>query len=392
MARAANKTKEKAEVGPALSMPNMEEGNVKAAIAAVEAGKGPQLHMIPPQRIKLMPGFNVRVREEEADYAEDLEALKNSIKTEGFYITKPLSGIVGKDGDKDVVYLTDGHRRLEATMAAIGEGAEVTSVPVILKPSGTSMVDLTVALVKENTGRRLSALSNAIVVKRLLKHGLTDVEIAERLGYTKRLIDDYVLLINSPRSVREAVRYGRLSGTEAIRILRKHGKDNQAKAVEEIAEMVDRAAAKGKTRASRKDTDDAPVKRSVREERKKREEEDAGGYTSQQPPGEEVSAPRKRMQTVPTATVGLNAGDEFKLAEFRPWTMLFADWYALSENSGYGIASYDVEFNASMKRPKQEDAPEKKEPAEEAADAMETEDEVETEAETAEEEEDVADL
>ena len=57
---------------------------------------------------------------------------------------------------KSVLVLYDGHRRLAAAKLARSEGAEINFVPAVTAPKGTSMEDLTVALVVANNGEQPS--------------------------------------------------------------------------------------------------------------------------------------------------------------------------------------------------------------------------------------------
>jgi ParB family chromosome partitioning protein len=97
---------------PAVNLDlTLEKGRMKA-ITEAATGKSTE-YVVRVDQLRTIPGFNVRVRETD-DYRQHLDALKQSIRENGFYANKPLAGYIGKEGDDDVIYVTDGHTRLEA--------------------------------------------------------------------------------------------------------------------------------------------------------------------------------------------------------------------------------------------------------------------------------------
>lgn len=201
-------------------------GAVKTAVRDVE-GKSGDLWMVPPDSIHVIDGFNLRISGT-PEYDEGIQLLKHSIITEGFYKDKPLTAYVGKsDQDTNVFFLTDGHRRFAALQLAIAEGAAIDLVPVLVKPPGTSMEDLTVAMMK--TGEPLTPISFAIGCKRLINYGMEPEQVAKRLGITGRYVHDLLLLIGGPAKIRKMVMEGKVSATLAIKQLRSSPKTAVAK-------------------------------------------------------------------------------------------------------------------------------------------------------------------
>lgn len=216
-------------------------------------------YMVKVQDIQPIPGFNVRIRDT-TDYRTDLDALKQSIRENGFYPNKPLAGFIGKSGDADVIFVTDGHRRLEAVNEINEEDVdgtqEIKAIPVVLRPKETSLDDLTIALVQDNSGRPLTPFEMGVVVKRLMnsqdaegKPTFTKADIARRLSITERYIDDLMLLVAAPAKVRTAVLEGNVSSTLAIQEMRRDPK----KAEERLTTAVTKAKAAGKAKATKKD-------------------------------------------------------------------------------------------------------------------------------------------
>ena len=207
--------------------------------------------MVPLDRIQILEGFNVRVTGT-AKYQAGIRALADSIKADGFYPDKPLTGYLASEGDDSVIYVTDGHRRLAAaqmvaTEIAEGEASPVTALPVILKPATTSMEDLTVALAK--TGEPLTPYELAIVCKRLRSFQLEPAQIAIRLQITPRYVFDLDLLASVPSRIRTLVIEDRISATLVIQEMRADRKNGPARIVEKANEL----AKIGKTRITPKD-------------------------------------------------------------------------------------------------------------------------------------------
>ena len=340
--------------GPALAMVTFEGGNSKNALAAAGASNG-KISMVPVTAIKVAPGFNIRAVDSPG-HEESILELQRSIVKEGFYPGKPLTGFISKatvEGESDSIVVLDGHRRLEAVNRAIAAGAtDITMLPVILT-TDIDPVSVNVALIKGNTGAPLSMAEKAVVVKRLLKHGMTKSEIASRLDMTDRYVEDLQILIESPKTVRAAVKADKISGTEAVKILRKHARKNEddpkaaAKAAEaEVTSMMEKAAARGATRASAQDSDAG-----TRDGAKQVKVTDAET-------GEEKIVKIKPM--VHKTSWAVSAGDEFPLkgTEFKLLGKLpgDSDWYTLiADKDGYAKALEDVTFEVKITRPKKPD-------------------------------------
>jgi ParB/RepB/Spo0J family partition protein len=224
---------------------NLTAGNVKAAMSEVGAGRS-DMWTVPVNMIKVMEGFNVRVQN--ADYTARIEEIANSIIANGFLKDKPLTGYVAKEDGQQVIYVTDGHTRLRAVKLAIERGAEIESLPVITKPAGTSIEDLTVALVTSNNGRPLAPIEMAAVVKRLAGYGMAEEVIAKRIGVTTGYIKDLLLLMGAPKAIRKAVEDGKISAANAVAQMKKHGD----KAADVIGSAITEAEEAGEGKVSKK--------------------------------------------------------------------------------------------------------------------------------------------
>jgi ParB family chromosome partitioning protein len=255
---------------PAVNLDlTLEKGRMKA-ITEAATGKSTE-YIVKVDQLRTIPGFNVRVRETD-DYRHDLDSLKQSIRENGYYPNKPLAGYIGKDGDDDVIYVTDGHRRLEAVQEineeALNDGEAIEGLPVVLKPADSSVADLTIALVQDNSGRPLTPYEMGVVVQRLagMKDGennplFTKADIARKLSITERYIDDLNVLVGAPAKVRTAVLEGSVASTLAIQELRRDPK----RAEERLMGAVTKAKASGRSKATRKHVEGTVKMQTVRE-------------------------------------------------------------------------------------------------------------------------------
>lgn len=232
---------------------------VEATMKAAEATSA-KLYRVPVDKIKTIPGFNVRV--ESVGYVAHRDAIRASIAANGYDTTKPLAGYVAKEGDESVIYVTDGHTRLAAVNAFnadpdTAEKDEITHLPVLVHPKEISLTDLTVALHTANSGRPLTPYELGVVVKRLLaEEGSTKGDIASRLGVTPRYLDDVLLLANADSKVKQHVAAGDVSSTMAIQLLRK----DSDTAAEKIEAAVQKTAGTGK-KATKKHTEAAKTQK-----------------------------------------------------------------------------------------------------------------------------------
>lgn len=229
-------------------------GNIKAAMKAAEAVSA-DLWQVAPAQLHVLEGFNARVKN--SAYAARVRWIADSIKANGYYKDKPLSGFVAVEDGKEVIYVTGGHRRYEAVLLAISEGVEIATVPVVIKARGTSMEDLTVDLVVGNEGEPLTTYEQAIVCKRLTGYGWDSKEIARRLGYsTPAYVDNLLSLVAAPLAIRTLVSDSVISATTAIEAIKKHG--------DKASEVLIAAQAKSGGRVTAKHLPDAAFKKALK--------------------------------------------------------------------------------------------------------------------------------
>lgn len=221
-------------------------GGTKPVMKAVGASSS-DLWKVKREHIHVIDGFNVRNPNDPA-YKAHVKSLAQSIEENGYMADKPLAGYVAREESGDVIYLTDGHSRLAAVDLLIAKGIEFEGLPVVVKERGTSMEDLTIALVTSNSGKPLTPMELVTVIKRLKGFGMDDKTIAKRLTITKKYLDDLLFLAAAPTAIRDMVSNGKVSASLAISTLR----DNPKKAVEKLQAAVVKVEASGKTKVTPK--------------------------------------------------------------------------------------------------------------------------------------------
>ena len=218
-------------------------GSIKGAMKAAGAAKR-DLWFVPRSQIRVIPGFNVRLKN--AAYHAHIRALADSITIDGFNPEHPLAGYVAREGEDSVVYLHDGHCRLAGADLAISEGLEIDALPVVVSTKANDLEDITVGLVRSNAGKPLESLEKAAVCKRLVGFGWDETRIAKRLCFTENYVRDLLTLIGAPAKVRELVANDQISATAALKAMATHGD----KVIVKIEEGLQMAKAAGKSRVT----------------------------------------------------------------------------------------------------------------------------------------------
>lgn len=241
-----------------MEIENLTAGNVKAAMAAVNAPSA-DLWQVAPSQLRVIPGFNARIRNEK--YEARVRWIADSIHANGFYKGEPLTGYVAREDGGDVIYVTGGHRRHEAALLAISEGKDLPVIPIVITPKGTNIEDLTVAMHVANSSDPLTTYESALLCKRMIGFGRTSAEIAVRFGYVSaQYVDGLLDLVAAPPAVRNMVIEGKVSATYAIEVLHTHGH----KATEVLQGMEVAAKAAGKAKVTKKFDPEAAFKKNVK--------------------------------------------------------------------------------------------------------------------------------
>ncbi len=206
--------------------------------------------MIDPAALQEEPGWNVRTPGPDLD--AHVRWLADSIKEKG--VEEALT--IRMKGDVPVV--KNGHCRLMAVRLAVSEGAEIKGIPCRIEdPRRVSEADSTLSMLLRNSGKPLTALETAEVIKRLLAYGWTVPDIAKKTGYSVTHVNNLLRLLASPSGIVDLVKEGSVSPTTALYVLNKEGGEQ---ATDTLKEAVKTAKERGKARATKKDMDPAPMK------------------------------------------------------------------------------------------------------------------------------------
>lgn len=183
-----------------------------------EAVKGKRdSYPVDPRALKVDPTYNVRDMKDPETIAH-VRWLADSIKESGVRV--PLE--VRLEGED--IYVVAGHCRLAATMLAISEGAEIATVPTIPEPKGTNEVERVLNLVISNSGKALTPLAVAEVVRRLMAFGWDVATIAKRLGWkSAATVEQYITLLGADAEVQNMVRSGAVAASTAAKVVKKEG-------------------------------------------------------------------------------------------------------------------------------------------------------------------------
>lgn len=287
---------------------------------AVMQGAG-AVYKVPFRNISILPGFNIRI--DTPDYVKHVEAIKASIKAEGFFADKPVSGFAEKNAEGEpTLSLTDGHTRYRALAELIADEAETEftedfPVPMIAKAAGQSMEDLTFALISGNQGRPLTVVEKAIAAKRLVGLGVEETRIAERMGVTPKYVGDLLVLAGASPTVRNFVINEKISATEAVKQLRKDPK----KAADKLKAAIAEAEAAGKTKVTAKDIDGTTKKPKA-----PKADSDEGGVSA--------SARMSDGKTYTSFKFGFKQGEIVDAATIKPISRLLdGEWWNYVDES-----------------------------------------------------------
>ena len=210
-----------------------------------------QVFYIDPRKIDVKENFNKRV-----DFG-DIDELAAQIKEQG--LLEAITVIPINNGDEQRYQLVNGERRYRALMKLINDGEDVGTVKAFFvdKDSVTD-TDLYVQQYMRNEGKRFNDVEFGRVCKVLKESGLSNSEIAKKLGKNPGVITYALQALDYDSRIVEMIEKGEMSGTEVRRMYtaarKKYGADWEDKANEEILAM----------KAAVATDDDKPVKVSIK--------------------------------------------------------------------------------------------------------------------------------
>lgn len=204
---------------------------------------------IDPRIIEIEPGHNPRNYDLLENRAH-LDQLKASIKQHG--VRSPL--FVRFDNGKGAAILVDGECRLRASLELISEGVAIESVPTI-QVQGKNEADRLEIALTANTGKPLSTWEAGTAFVKLIGYGWTPEMISERIGFSKRFVNEAIELADAPEEVKHLLSEQAVTPSLALAELRSK---TMPEAVESLRSKVVTARAKGQ-KTARKEQDKPQV-------------------------------------------------------------------------------------------------------------------------------------
>ena len=216
------------------------------AIKDVASGRS-DLYRLDPQIIQIKEGWNSREANDPQN-ASHVAELAASIKEVG--VKKPLVCYM----ENDIVYVTDGHCRLQAVMHLIEQGVEIKTVPVMVEDRFSNEADRIFSQIVHNAGKPLTSLEQAKVFKRLVDLGWAQKDIALKAGISGGRVSQLLELNTLPVILQKYIIEGKASANMVLQTYKKH-KCNVDETILELNGAVRVAEESGRTRALPKDTE-----------------------------------------------------------------------------------------------------------------------------------------
>lgn len=204
------------------------------------------LLLIDPRLLKIEQGFNTRF-----DYG-DIDELKNSIIENGVRV--PLRGY--KEGE--FYFITDGHRRLEATLRAIQEGNDIARVPFSSERKRT-LEERIFDIILSNDGKQLTPLELGETYRRLMQFGFNYTEIAKKIGKTIKHVSDMVSVAESSKELKDLIKEGNISASLVAEVKNKVKNDEEAEEIMKTVSSIKKESSEGdkkKEKVTKKDVED----------------------------------------------------------------------------------------------------------------------------------------
>jgi ParB family transcriptional regulator, chromosome partitioning protein len=194
-----------------------------------------------PEMIEEKESYNVRDMSSPETQAH-IRRMADAIHAGGTASFPPIT-VHQEDGK---IYVVSGYCRRRAHILARKEGSPIKGILAIA--NNQDEAERTLDLLNSNDGLPLTPLEQAKAVQRLLSFDWSVVEIAKRRGWSVSHVSDLILLLKAPLKIKDMVQKGDVSATTAIRTIRQR----KAMAPQVLADAVDTAKARGKTRVTAK--------------------------------------------------------------------------------------------------------------------------------------------
>jgi hypothetical protein len=228
--------------------------HLRAISGSDSEAKTGEIYNVSPRKIVVIKGLNARIKDQaywEGDDEKGLEGimhLAKSIKRDGFKKHKPLAGYVAEVDGEDVLFLTEGHRRLDAAlyyMDNLGGPADFL-VPVVAEAKEMTALELNYSLRQSNTGQPFRPIEDLMWVLRMLDtYGQSEAMLRTQSGIKESLLRSMIIVGRGPTEILELVKDEKVSITVAGDTITKYGPE---KAVEVLVKAKAVAEASGRER------------------------------------------------------------------------------------------------------------------------------------------------
>ena len=157
-----------------------------------------------------------------------IEALADSLRRHG--MMQPIVVTRQEDGKYEILA---GERRWRASQLA-----GLKKVPILVREGLRSDAErLELALIENVQREDLDPIERAQACHRLIEeYGLSQEQVAERLGYERSTVANLVRLLDLPESLREAVSRETITAGHARALLRLNGAPEQARVFDEVVQ------------------------------------------------------------------------------------------------------------------------------------------------------------
>lgn len=189
---------------------------------------------LPIELIYIEDGFNTRDYER-PEVKEHIRSIADAYKQGCDIEPLKVSVIDGR------AMLRDGHCRYMAAKLAMSEGLELPRLNVL--PCNGDEIDQSLVIVTSNLGLKLTPVEQASVYARLVSLGLSEAEIASRVGKTPQHVQQYLTVHNMPLELKCMIQAGSVAMSVALKLFNEVGTAavailNEQLAPEQVAAYV----------------------------------------------------------------------------------------------------------------------------------------------------------
>jgi ParB/RepB/Spo0J family partition protein len=201
--------------------------------------RGKETFDIELSRIIVQEDFNKRTDESYGD----IELLADQIEAMG-----QLESCFGHRNPDGTWTLTAGHRRYAALML-LSKRTKKEQFMRITRTDDKDTVTRLLVQYMENEKHAPSNYDKALIIGGLLKEGLKQKEIGQRLGIPQPLVSQLKALLDTPQDVQEAMRNKEISSVTVSKMLKELRNDGEALS-KEVKATTAKAKAEGKAKAT----------------------------------------------------------------------------------------------------------------------------------------------